>query len=342
MITHCDPDGPLFLFPIEDVVDHEVKVLDFVDKSEIGAGSHPTVRPTCVRLKAIETETHIQELVNNLVSFRSSMSRLGCVFIDYATRPDLWFATMCFENWLALNSCVLRGSWVCPSETRDGLRDFLTRKGLSCRTSDVLARNRNSHIQVEESVHQIFRRAEIERQHFEIAYSSLQNLDDSGTIEISNSRCFCHSICHLPHLNSSEQYSCLELRSCSEPIHILGSLDRIGSFLHHIVEAGKNDPDMMSNFKDRFDTSSCRSNRLKRHLAQLEAFRHLINKENSYDEPISAKIDELKEKRKDEECLRRELISRLLGGTKTSFEEFEDIFGTNESHRRRDVISLDL
>lgn len=346
MIPSNDSDVPLFLFPIEDVFDQEVKVLDSAEKFENGAGSRSTEKSTLGELKALAAETHARELVKNLISFRSSMSRLGCMFGDYATRPNFWFAAMCFGNWLALNSCILRGSWVCPSETRDGLRDFLTQKGLNHRTLFVLAQNHNSHVRVGESVYQMFQRAEVERQRFETAYNALYKLDDLRTIGTPGFRSFCQDVHHLPHPNSSENHPCLEHHSCSEPIHLLGSLDRLAALLDHVVEAGKNEPEMLSNLKDQFDDSCSRSCRLDRDLAQLEIFRHTINiqrlSDSSQDSLISTKIDDLERSRRYEKCLRQGMMSCLLGVPETSFEEFGDIFEVNESNRRRNVISRDL
>lgn len=346
MIASNDPDVPLFLFPIEDVSDQEVKVLDSAEKFENGAGSRLTEKSTLGELKALEAETHARELVTNLISFRSSMSRLGCVFGDYATRPNFWFAAMCFGNWLALNSCILRGSWACPSETRDGLRDFLTQKGLNYRTLYMLAQNHNSHVRVGESVYQIFQRAEVERQRFETAYNALHKLDGSKIIETPGFRSFCQGAHHLLHPNSLDDHPCSEHGSCSEPVHLLGSLDRIATLLDHVVEAGKNEPEMMSNLKEQFDNSSSRSCRLDRDLAQLETIRHTINiqrlSDNSQDSLISIKIDDLERSRRYEKCLRQGMMSCLLGVPETSFEEFGDIFEVNESNRRRNLISRDL
>lgn len=332
MITNSDLDEQLFLFPIEDVSSHETKVLEPAKISEKNAGNSPVDKSTFGKLTLLEAKTHAQELIENLVLFRSSMSRLGHVFGNYAMRPDFWFATMCFEKWLALNSRILKGSWLCPSETRDGLRNLFTQKGLDCRTLDTLAQNHNSHGQVEESVHRLFQRAEVERQRFETAYNILRKLDDSNTIEtkVPGSGGLCQSVHRLPQSDSSKNHSCLEYDSCSEPVHLLGSLDRIGALLQCVVEAAENDPDLMSSLKARFETSSSRSYRLERDLAQLTALRHIINihrlSDNSQDSLISTKIEELEQSQANEKCLRQKIISRLLEKFNSRFDGLKDLF----------------
>ena len=338
MITNSDLDEQLFLFPIEDVSSHEVKVLEPAEIPKKNAGNRPVDKSTFGKLTSLEAKTHAQELIDNLVLFRSSMSRLGRVFGNYAMRPDFWFATMCFENWLALNSRILNGSWLCPSETRDGLRNLFTQKGLDCRTLDTLAQNHDSHGQIEESVHRLFQRAEVERQRFETAYNILRKLDDSNTIEskVPGSGGLCLSVYRLPHPDSSKNHSCLEYHSCSEPVHLLGSLDRIGGLLQCVVEAAENDPDLMSSLKARFETSSSRSYRLERDLAQLKALRHIINihrlSDNSQDSLISTKIEELKQNQANEKCLRQKMISCLLEKSNSSFDGIKDLFEADGSH----------
>jgi len=253
-------------------------------------------------------------------------------------RPNFWFATMCFENWLALNSRILKGSWLCPSETRDGLRNVLTQKGLDCRTLDTLAQNHDSHSQIGESVHRMFQKAEVERQRFETAYNILRKLDESSTIgtKVPGSGGLCQSVYRLPHPDSLKNYSCSEYHSCSEPVHLLGSLDRIGDLLQCVVEAAENDPDLMSSLKARFETSSSRSYRLERDLAQLKALRHIINinllSDNCQDSLISTKIEELEHSQANEKCLRQKMISCLLDKSKSSLEGLQDLFKANRSH----------
>jgi hypothetical protein len=340
MITKDDPEGQPFLFPIEDVSNHHVESLDSSEKAVSDAGSRLFKKSASDELKESRQVMHARELVESLTSFRSSMTRLGCVFGEYAIDPNFWFATMCFENWLALNSCILRGSWVCPSEVRDGLRDFLVLKGLNPRTLDLLTRNHDDHVLNGKSARQIFQRAEIERQRFEIAYKVLRKLEDTRTIGTPGTEIFCRSVYHMPHSDTSEHHY------CSEPIHLLGDLESIGTLLHHMVEAGKNNPTMMLSWKDRFDTSSARTCRIERDLAQLEAFQTMVNIQRlcdeSQDKPINIRIDELEQNWKDEKCFRREVIACLLEDTKTSQDGSEGIFEMSRNHRRRDGALCDL
>jgi hypothetical protein len=113
-----------------------------------------------------------------------------------------------------------------------------------------------------------------------------------------------------------------------------------------MVEAGKNNPTMMLSWKDRFDTSSSRTCRIERDLAQLEAFRTMVNIQRlcdeSQDKPINIRIDELEQNWKDEKCFRREVIACLLEDTKTSQDGSEGIFEMSRNHRRRDGALCDL
>jgi hypothetical protein len=339
MITNDDPEGQPLLFPIEDVSNHDVKSLDSSKKVLNDTGSRLLRKSASHEPQLSRQDMHTRELVESLTSFRSSMSHLGCVFGEYAMDPKFWFATMCFENWLAINSCILKGSWVCPSEVRDGLRDFLL-KSQNPRTLDLLTRNHNGRILDGESARQIFQRAEVERQRFEIAYKALRKLEDTSTIDTSGTEISCQSVYHLPHSAISEH------NSCSEPIHLLEDLESIGTLLHHMVEAGKNEPTIMLSSKDQFDASSARTCKLERDLVQAKAFRAMTNIQylcdGVQDKLLDTRIDELEQSWKEEKCFRGEVVACLLRHTKTDLEGCEKVFEVTRNHRSRNGAFLDL
>jgi hypothetical protein len=339
MITNDDPEGQPLLFPIEDVSNHDVKSLDSSKKAINDTGSCLLRYSASHEPQVSRQDMHARELVESLTSFRSSMSHLGCVFGEYAMDPKFWFATMCFENWLAINSCILKGSWVCPSEVRDGLRDFLL-KSQNPRTLDLLTRNHNDRVLGGESARQIFQRAEVERQRFEIAYKALRKLEDTSTIDTSGTEISCQSVYHLPHSAISEHHS------CSEPIHLLEDLESIGTLLHHMVEAGKNEFTMMLDWKDQFDASSARTCKLERDLLQVKAFRTMINIQYLCEELqgklLDIRIDELEQSWKEEKCFRGEVVACLLQHAKTDSEGCEEISEVTRNHRSVTEAFLDL
>jgi hypothetical protein len=186
----------------------------------------------------------------------------------------------------------------------------------------------------------MFQRAGIERQCFEIAHKALRKLKDTSTIDTSGTEISCQSVYHLPHSDIPEHHS------CSEPMHLLEDLESIGTVLHHMVEAGKNEPTMMLNSKDQFDASSARTCKLERDLVQVKAFRAMTNIQypcdRLQDKLLNTRIDELEQSWKEEKCFRGEVVACLLQHTKTDIEGCEKTSEAIRNHRSRNGAFLDL
>ncbi|KEQ57497.1 uncharacterized protein M437DRAFT_70756 [Aureobasidium melanogenum CBS 110374] len=319
--------------------DHRLQFcMDDIPQEEIGPPKKGKKRPgpfssTSLTQGICQTpgkNSHIEDLVKSLNSFRSSMSHLGLMFVGYAMDHAFWFPTMCFEGWLRLNSDILTGSWVQPNEVRDALQDFLTHEGQNHVTMNIFTRSHENDVQDGASVLQLFEIAECERQRFGKAYKALQELNDRTRTGSPDPKVSPQEFCHQP-LQCTPLY-----RPRSEPIHSLGNLQCIRTFLHQLIEAGKNDIEMMSDSKRRFDACFFKVSELAHQITRLESFRSMINAEDrgdkTYDTVISIQIGKLEQSRENEKCVGQTIISSLLSHTETTLEEFRELLMVDEHY----------
>ena len=321
MIAESDWKDHRLQFCMDDILQEEVGPLK-KGKDRLGpCSSMSLTQGICQTPGKI---SHIEDLVKSLNSFRSSMSHLGLMFAGYAMDHAFWFPTMCFEGWLRLNSDILTGSWVQPNEVRDALRDFLTHEGQNHVSMDLFTRSHGIDVQDGASVLQLFEIAECERQRFGKAYKALQELHDCTHIGSPDPKMSPQEFCHQP-------LQCIPLyRPRSEPIHSLGNLQCIGTFLRQLIEAGKNNIEMMSDSKRRFDACFFKASELAHQITRLGNFRSMINAEDrgdkTYDTVISIQIGKLEQNRENEKCVGQTIISSLLSNTETTLEEFRELF----------------
>ncbi|KEQ57838.1 uncharacterized protein M437DRAFT_70487 [Aureobasidium melanogenum CBS 110374] len=231
---------------------------------------------------------------------------------------------MCFGEWLRPNSDILTGSWVQPNGIRDALRDFLPHEGQNHVTMNLFTQSHEIDVHNGASVLQLFEIAECERRRFGKAYKALQELDDCTHIGSSDPKVSPQEFCHRP-LQNTPLY-----RPRSEPILSLRNLQCIGTLLHQLIEAGKNNIDMMSDSKRRFDACFFEASDLAHQITRLGNFRSMINTEDrgdgTYDMVISIQIGRLEQSRENEKCVRQTIISSLLSYTETTLEEFRELF----------------